>query len=170
MMALAARRRVSRCRQDEHRRIFRGGANGRVCRSASRLPTTSPGPPVTSQQAGVFVFCTRRGTNPSVGFLMTPRDVFNAGPHERSLSFIGAHRRGGATRRALRDARFVKARQAAHFQAAHILTMFAAQSGDRMGAGRDRADHAERRVLLQRNAVVTAKRIGAQPGHAGPPA
>ena len=88
------------------------------------------------------------------------RDVFNAGLAVNGL-VVGAHGHGGASRRA--------GMRVEHHGVAggDDVDDVAAQRGNRMRAGRDRANDAERRVFLQRDAVIAAAPVRPQPVHAG---
>ena len=130
----------------------------------ARLPVciaafTTPGPPVTQQQADGLVAAD--GVEGLERRLLDDGDeVLDAG-FARDGLVVGAHRHGGAFRGG-------RMRVEDHRVAGgDDVDDVAAQRRDGMRGRRDRADDAEGRVLLQRDAVVAAAAVGMQPLDAG---
>ena len=141
----------------EHRRVAGAGANRTLAglhRGLHHQGTTRD-----EQQPHRFVFA-NRGKTVQRRFLDDARDVFNAGLAVNRL-VVGAHGNGGAFGRARMRIEHdrIPGGGNVHDVAAH--------RGNRMRAGRHRTDNAERRVFLQRDAVIAAAGIRPEPVHAG---
>ena len=137
----------------EHRRVARPGADGALAGLHRRVHHARP--TGHAEQAHVFVRA-HLAKRLECRLLDDGGDVLDAdGTMDRLVKFAHRHRSAAAGRRVGVE----------HDRVAggNNVDDVAGQGRDRVGRGRHRTDDAERCVFLERNAVVAAKPIGAQP-------
>jgi hypothetical protein len=141
----------------QHGRVARAGADGAFARLHGRLDHA--GAAGDAQQPDVLIGA-QRLERIQRRMLDDAAKVFDAG-FARDGLIVGAN----GQRRATRGGRM---RVENHGVAGrHHVDDVAAERGNGMGRGRDRADDAKRRVFLQRDAVIAAAAVGPEPFDAG---